>query len=94
MKVKFLRFEDADELVGHLSLLDISSIAVAVQTHEGEPLIIFNNTDQLEALLHQVKEAADNLPVDVEIISHETLEDTGHDIDDMHGGVNSRGAES
>lgn len=69
MSVKYLRFEDPDELVGHLSLLDISSIAVAVQTHDGQPLIIFNDTDQLESLLHQVKEAADQLPVDAEIIS-------------------------
>ena len=71
MKPRFLRFEDADELVGHLSLLDISAIAVAVQTHEGQPLIIFNDTDQLEGLLHQIKEAADQLPVDAEIVASE-----------------------
>ena len=81
MSVEYLRFEDADELVGHLSLLDISSIAVAVQTHEGQTVIIFNDSDQLETLLHTVKEAADQLPVDAEVVASET-----------HG-VNTQGAE-
>ena len=81
-KPRFLRFEDADELIGHLSLLDVSAIAVAVQTHDGQPLIIFNESNQLEALLHQVKEAADQLPVDAEIVAGEPL------------GVNALGAEA
>ena len=73
-KIRYLRFEDPDELIGHLSLLDVSAIAVAVQTHEGEPLIIFNDTDQLEGLLQQVKEAADKLPVDAEVVAYDSAE--------------------
>ena len=86
MKIRYLRFEDPDELIGHLSLLDVSAIAVAVQTHEGQPLIIFNDTDQLEELLCQVKEAADKLPVDAEIVDVNSGNENAFG-DEMHGGA-------
>jgi len=69
MKPKFLKFDDPDELIGHLHLLDVSAMAVAIKNEDGQLFIIFNDDPSLEDLMNEVKDAADALPVDVEYVT-------------------------
>jgi len=66
--MKYFRFEDADDLVSHLHLMDADAITVAVRDKDGKTTILFNDNAGLETLLHTVSEAASKLPVDVEIV--------------------------
>ena len=67
-KPKFLKIDDSDELIGELTLLDVDSIAVAARTHGGELIIIYNDSERLETMFHEVSEVAAKLPIDAEIV--------------------------
>jgi len=66
--MRYLTFEDADDLISHLHLMDADAITVAVRSADGENAILFNDDAGLELLLREVSEAAEKLPVDVEIV--------------------------
>lgn len=66
--MKYMQFEDEDELVGALHLMDMSAIAVAVRNGEGENIIMFTNSSSLDVLMHEVTAAAAKMPLDAEII--------------------------
>lgn len=69
--MKYLRFEDADDLISHLHLMDASAITVAIRDSDGNNTILFNNDEGLETLLCEVSEAANKLPIDAEIIGED-----------------------
>jgi len=68
MKPRYMRFDDADEMVGHLHLLDIAAITIAVRDTDGNDYIIFNDSPEADALMEDLTKLTEALPQDAEIV--------------------------